>query len=243
MKFLEQDLDSAFVETWFDGFDDSFIMRRDCEKTLHALIEKTRHNGGVLQSRLWRGVDTRVTLTCRQGHVWVVTARPVLYHDSWCPACAFDSQWSGHQGVPPRRSFKGALLLAEQNGVAHLGEATTIREKTKWRCSNGHEWTEPARAILIRGFFCQQCQGRPAVFLRRARQTALIRGGRCLSTKYVNNHTNMEWECVDGHVWSAPYKNVVTNGTWCLECANEARRKPGRTTNAPRPDVYQPSYL
>jgi len=60
----------------------------------------------------------------------------------------------------------------------------------------------------------------------RARRTAFERGGRCLAEEYKNNRTPMEWECGEGHTWLAPWKNVGTNGSWCLECANEARRKP-----------------
>lgn len=37
-----------------------------------------------------------------------------------------------------------------------------------------------------------------------ARGLALSRGGKCLSTEYVNNRTKMLWECGNGHHGSYP---------------------------------------
>lgn len=44
------------------------------------------------------------------------------------------------------------------------------------------------------------------------------RGGRCLSTKYVNSQTKLRWECSQGHRWwTVP--NSVRSGSWCKVCA------------------------
>ena len=40
------------------------------------------------------------------------------------------------------------------------------------------------------------------------------RGGKCLSTFYVNCNTKLELDCFEGHVWPAT-ANDVTGGTWC----------------------------
>lgn len=54
---------------------------------------------------------------------------------------------------------------------------------------------------------------------------AAARGGRCLSTHYVNNHTPLEWACTEGHRWSAIASNVK-KGVWCPACAVQERRRP-----------------
>ena len=44
--------------------------------------------------------------------------------------------------------------------------------------------------------------------------------GKCLSNKYVNNSTKLEWQCVEGHIWMATPTNVKNNGHWCRKCNN-----------------------
>lgn len=210
---------SDYQQVRIEGYDDSFVVKPGCRRTLINLIAKVALNDGVLLSRLWEGIDTRVTLSCNTEHVWHVTARPVLHNDSWCPTCAFDGQWKGHQPDRPRRSFKDVLQLAKAQGVEHLGTVSNVRDATSWRCAKGHTWEEPARAMRIRGLFCQKCHGRPAIMLRRAQQTARSRGGHCLSTEYLNNRMPMKWRCTFEHVWEAPWRKVGTDGTWCPACA------------------------
>ena len=57
------------------------------------------------------------------------------------------------------------------------------------------------------------------------------RGGRCLSTRYVNDQTPLLWECAVGHRWRAQTRAVKSNryrrGTWCPECAIEKTKGRG----------------
>jgi hypothetical protein len=63
------------------------------------------------------------------------------------------------------------------------------------------------------------------VSIEDCREKALEKGGRCLSTEYVNNHTYMEWECDRGHKWSATWASVgkKKKGTWCKKCSGKAK--------------------
>ena len=47
---------------------------------------------------------------------------------------------------------------------------------------------------------------------------AAKKGGKCLSTTYVNSQTKLEWECAKGHHWSAVPASVKSR-TWCPQCA------------------------
>jgi hypothetical protein len=49
-------------------------------------------------------------------------------------------------------------------------------------------------------------KGKAPLSLKECRAWAKAKGGHCLSTKYENNNTNMEWECKMGHRWSANIK-------------------------------------
>ena len=47
---------------------------------------------------------------------------------------------------------------------------------------------------------------------------AEAKGGKCLSTKYINNSTKLQWECSEGHTWWAHWNNIKDSGTWCYYC-------------------------
>ena len=51
---------------------------------------------------------------------------------------------------------------------------------------------------------------------------ARARGGRCISTFYVNSAVPLLWECAIGHRWSASPASV-RKGTWCPDCAGVRR--------------------
>jgi hypothetical protein len=48
------------------------------------------------------------------------------------------------------------------------------------------------------------------------------RGGKCVSTHYVNCGVALLWECANGHRWSA-VPSSIRKGTWCPECAGVRR--------------------
>ncbi|WP_341316945.1 hypothetical protein WN982_37130 [Paraburkholderia sp. IMGN_8] len=53
---------------------------------------------------------------------------------------------------------------------------------------------------------------------------AAQRGGKCVSTAYVNANTRLEWEYAEGHRWLA-VPNSVKRGTWCRVCAVKSTRR------------------
>jgi hypothetical protein len=48
------------------------------------------------------------------------------------------------------------------------------------------------------------------------------RGGRCLSSVYVNSAVPLRWECARGHQWRAVPASI-RKGTWCPDCAGVRR--------------------
>lgn len=48
------------------------------------------------------------------------------------------------------------------------------------------------------------------------------RGGKCLSTEYVNNNLKLKWQCDKGHVWKAKPIHIK-RGHWCRECAGNMK--------------------
>ena len=73
--------------------------------------------------------------------------------------------------------------------------------------------------------------GKARLGLSPMKALATERGGRCLSSKYVNVRTPLLWECAVSHRWAAQPRAVKGNryrrGTWCPECAIEKTRGRG----------------
>ncbi len=107
---------------------------------------------------------------------------------------------------------------------AYLGQTIPLR----FRCSEGHEW-ETTPPVVIKGHWCPVCarskqsRGR-RLGLPAMQSLAASRGGRCLSTEYVNANTHLLWQCKNGHQWKA-IPNGIKRGSWCPVCANENRRQ------------------
>ena len=57
--------------------------------------------------------------------------------------------------------------------------------------------------------------------IENAINLALSRGGKCLSTEYVNSDTKLLWECNNGHQWYAKWDSINGTGTWCAVCAGK----------------------
>ena len=66
--------------------------------------------------------------------------------------------------------------------------------------------------------------------LEQMQKLAESRGGKLLSKKYINAHTNLEWQCKNGHTWKASPNNIKNNvkldgtkGNWCPKCAQRKK--------------------
>lgn len=59
--------------------------------------------------------------------------------------------------------------------------------------------------------------------LEEMQEIAAKRGGRCLSTEYVNSSTPLMWECAHGHQWKATPDNVMSKSSWCRFCSQKER--------------------
>jgi hypothetical protein len=44
------------------------------------------------------------------------------------------------------------------------------------------------------------------------------RGGRCLSTEYIDSTKPMRWECRKGHIWTTTSSHIK-RGSWCKRCS------------------------
>ena len=183
---------------------------------MQALAEKM---GGKCVSEEYLGHKKHLLWQCGTcGLIW--KAWPTkIQQGHWCPVC---SRKAG--GLKNRKySIEDARKVAEQRGGECLSENMDLcTEKLHWKCGVcGHEWNAIFHSVR-RGCWCPKCAELQSANAKRGsleefQKLALERGGKCLSTEYVNQNTKLLWECANGHRWEA-VPGSVKAGAWCREC-------------------------
>ena len=119
-----------------------------------------------------------------------------------------------------RLSLEVAQKIAIERGGLCLSELyVNNKEHMKWICALGHQWTACLGKIKNAKQWCPTCSGTKKLTIDTAHDVALGRGGKCLSTEYVNCNAPLQWECAESHTWMARLHDVKNGGTWCPYCA------------------------
>jgi hypothetical protein len=126
------------------------------------------------------------------------------------------------KGNVPTNKFtiEEVIKLANEKGIELLSnEYESANSKLLWKCKNGHIWLANFKNMkhLDRG--CPECAGNKHLTLEIVMDRANKIGIKCLSTKYTNNHTKMEWECNKGHKWSAMSSHIMNKSVGCPYCS------------------------
>jgi len=89
----------------------------------------------------------------------------------------------------------------------------------EWKCEKNHTWFATFNKIKNQQTWCPTCSGNEKLTLEECQGLAISRGGKCLSTEYINAHISMEWKCEKNHTWFANINNVKHANTWCPTCS------------------------
>jgi very-short-patch-repair endonuclease len=160
----------------------------------------------------YKSVGTHYEWKCSLGHRWSTTARNIQ-KGCWCPKCGGYDKKSLEFYDNIARGRGGRCLSTEYFGANAIYE---------WRCSSGHEWKTTANSVQ-RGTWCSACAGLDKKDMGWVRRLASGHEGSCLSTQYIDALSKYEWECKEGHRWTATASHVQ-QGTWCPICGGRNRK-------------------
>jgi len=172
--------------------------------------------------------NTKLNWECKEGHRWKTTPNSVR-SGKWCPVCGRE-----------KSSDKKRLSIHEMHGLAEFKGGKCLSEKYRntqtkllWECADGHRW-QALPLNVKRGSWCPICGKKKAadkqrLTLKDMHMLAGERGGRCLSTKYVNALAKLNWECDKGHRWAAA-PACIKSGTWCPKCSKKRSAEKQRHT-------------
>ena len=128
-------------------------------------------------------------------------------------------------------------LANKYGGKCLSAKYINANTKLKWQCKKEHVW-ESTSSSVRQGHWCLECSGSKKKNIYDMQHLAKMRGGKCLSTEYVNNKTKLKWKCNKGHIWEAVPSSVATR-TWCPVCGNNKSHESNKLTIKEIPQVAQ----
>lgn len=175
-------------------------------KFLEEMKRLAKKRGGECLSSEY--VDSRVKLEwqCKEGHVWIASPHDIK-QGRWCPECASNKKGNIEE-LQEIALDKGGWLLS----IEYINRDTTLW----WQCGKGHIWKTIPEGIK-NGTWCPYCYGNAKLSLEDISKYAKKHHGKCLSNKYINNRTKLEFECEYGHRWFTT-PNIIRRNHWCPIC-------------------------
>ncbi len=126
----------------------------------------------------------------------------------------------------PRATPERYHALAQDKGIRWLGPEVPSRldHKTRWRCSEGHEWeasfTTIKRSHRNGCFICfHQTGTKPSRPASDYHKLAQQRGIEWLGPYTGSTNANTKWRCAEGHEYQTTYHNIRSaKGNGCQQC-------------------------
>lgn len=205
-------------------------MKPQTKYTLADMRRLARSRGGRCLSLKYTNMRARLTWRCGKGHVWDASPSNVMYHGSWCPTCGIASSaknrighrcWNNEKRQARLELLQG--LAKAKGGVCLDQEYVDSTQTYRFRCAKRHEWD--ARPVTIMsGSWCARCASDATMrSLADIQAAAAVKGGRCVSRRYLGVDKKLRFECAQGHRWDTQPGRVFT-GSWCPQCHFDGRR-------------------
>lgn len=112
-------------------------------------------------------------------------------------------------------------IVESKRGYLLSSIYTGCDDKVTVRCSNDHQWDITPRAIK-QNKWCPQCLNRKTNMTKEdhyneIRTIVESKGGKVISTSYIDSKTKMKFRCQNNHDWETTSR-VIKVGKWCPLC-------------------------
>ena len=176
--------------------------------TIDDLHEYAAYKEGKCLSTEYWDIETKYKWMCSKGHNWEA-AFPVIKQGGWCPVCLKKKT---------KEDYLERLkaIAIERGGKCLSNEYINRITKLEFQCSKGHIWKTTSHSI-VGNKWCPACAGVIKHTIKDIQELAAKRGGKCLSDKYIDNRTKLEFQCSKGHIWKAKPATIIIN-KWCRIC-------------------------
>ena len=115
-------------------------------------------------------------------------------------------------------------VVRARGGRCLASACPTRRTPLPLVCGNGHRFESDADRLLRLGSWCPHCAGNAPLGLERFVAWAASHGGECLSTRYVNSKTPLDFRCARGHEFAIAPVEFHGGRGWCSACRRVQER-------------------
>jgi len=176
--------------------------------TIEEMQELARSKGGECLSNNYANAISKLKWRCKEGHIFLASPISVKCQH-WCPECV---------GLKKLTIYDMEEVAKSKGGECLSKIFTNSRSKLKWKCDRGHIW-DATSSNIKNGTWCPDCGGSKRLSLENMRELAATKGGKCLSTEYINASTKLKWKCKEGHEWEVKQSHIK-QGSWCPICSD-----------------------
>jgi len=186
------------------------------KKTIKYFIEYAKARNGLCLSNEYINTDSKIIFICENNHTWETKSSNVIYNNSWCPKCNKNSK-------DTISTFKEIAI--NRGGECLSNEYVNSKMKLLFKCEHNHTWESIPESIKNNNSWCPICGDTIPLSIDDMKEIAKKKNGICLSTVYINNHSNLKWKCSEGHEWLATANRIKSFNTWCPECSGNKRKR------------------
>ncbi len=113
-------------------------------------------------------------------------------------------------------------IAKSKGGECLSSEYKGCKSKLKFQCKREHEFEATPTNVKNNDSWCATCEEKKKLTLKEFQDIAKERGGKCLSTKYINIQTKLRFQCKKGHEFEATPNDVKHLDSWCPICLERA---------------------
>ena len=135
-----------------------------------------------------------------------------ITNNSWCRRCSSNKNCGKKNN---KITIEYCKVLAKEKKGDCLSNIYKSKKKLLWTCEIGHHWESRIDRVQS-GRWCNQCyllKVKPTI--EKFKNFAVSKDGECLSDKYIDSKTELEWRCKRNHTW----KSTPNTTFWCRECS------------------------
>lgn len=198
------------------------------ENQLKIIQDIATSNGGKCLSNEYVNSITKIDLECKKGHRWATTPAIIINDKCWCPICAGKNKDFNFIQLKNIILKKGGICLSDK----YISSTNHIKIK----CEQSHIFCISA-SNLKNGSWCPICAGiKIESPLSKLQKISESKGGECLSDKYINCYTKMQFKCKNNHTWLTRSNDILNKNAWCPYCS-------GRLLYTPLEDLQRVAKL
>ncbi len=175
--------------------------------TIEDMQKIAASNGGRCLSDEYLGDRAELRWICVNSHTWSEKPRNIKY-GTWCKECEKDKKLNELK-----------IIAKKRGGKCLSNKYVNSRTKLLWECSKGHKWKSVTESVINQNTWCPECGGTKKLTIEQMRDIAKLRGGKCLSDKYINVDTKYQWQCSLGHKFYNTFNHIKNGGQWCPTCS------------------------